>query len=236
MLIFCGSFGYLEKELIIALIIPTVVVVLFCCCLLPWWVAKKCKKDRKETVSSSDAQSLSSNHGSLSDGEPRDYVMPGPQPPVPANAVVDNSRKKDKKKNKETAEQKPVDDQYALVDKSKKKKKNEVDNTYAEVDMSKKSKKPKPGEVLYADRGEFHQMKKMPEVSTSPKTLPPIKRPEAYVETQYADITQHLKGNPEDTGAELPKERTTPAVSITATGSKVESSAGNTEATDETQF
>ena len=83
----------------------------------------------------------SSKHGSLSDGEPRDYVMPGPQPPVPANAVVDNSRKKDKKKYKETAEQKPVDDQYALVDKSKKKKKNEVDNTYAEVDMSKKSKK-----------------------------------------------------------------------------------------------
>ena len=52
---------------------------------------------------------------------------------------------------------------------------------------------PKAGEVLYADLGEFHAMQKMPEVSASPKTLPPIKMPEAYFETQYADITQFLK-------------------------------------------
>ena len=52
-------------------------------------------------------------------------------------------------------------------------------------------------------------MQKMPEVSTSPKTLPPIKMPEAYAETQYADITQFLKWNPGDTGAEPPKESTT---------------------------
>lgn len=187
-------------------------------------------------------------HGSLSDGEPCDNVMLGPQPPVdldseqqlravPTNTVVDNSRKKDKKKNKETAEQKPDDDQYAVMDKSRKKKKNKAGNTYAEVEMSKKSKKkPKPGEVLYVDLGEFHERKKMPEVSTSPETLPLIKRPKAYAETQYADITQFLKANPEDPGAELPKDSTTPAVSNTATGSKVESSAGNTEATDETGF
>ena len=58
--------------------------------------------------------------------------------------------------------------------------------------------------------GEFHAMQKMPEVSASPKTLPPIKMPEAYAETQYADITQFLKP---------PKESTT--------RSKEESPAGN---------
>ena len=70
-------------------------------------------------------------------------------------------------------------------------------------------------------------MQKMPEVSASPKTLPPIKMPEAYFETQYADITQFLKWNPGDTGAEPPKESTTSAVRDTATGSKEESPAGN---------
>ena len=99
--------------------------------------------------------------------------------------------------------------------------------------------KQKPGEVFYADLDEFQQMQKMPKVSTSPEPLPPIKRPEAYDETQYADITQFLKGNP-DTGAVLPKDSTIAAVSNTATGSKEESSAGNTgdssEATNETGF
>lgn len=83
-------------------------------------------------------------------------------------------------------------------------------------------------------------MKKMPAVSTSPKALPPIKRPEAYAETQYADITQFLKGNLEDPCAELPNDNTTPAVNDTATGSKEESSARNTgdgaEAANETGF
>ena len=77
-------------------------------------------------------------------------------------------------------------------------------------------------------------MQRMPEVSTSPKTLPPVKRPEAYAETQYADITQFLRGSPGDTGAEPPKDSTTLAVS------KEESSAGNAgdveEATNETGF
>lgn len=223
------------------------------------WVLKRrqCKKETTGAVTPSDALPLSSNHSSLSDGKPCGYAMSGPQPSVdiateqklgavggeaiPTHAVVDKSKKKGKKKNKGAAEQKPFDDQYAVMDKSKKKKKNEADNTYAEVDMSKKSqKKPKHGEVLYADLGEFHQMKKMPEVSTSPKALPPIKRSEPYAETQYADITQFLKGNPEDTGLELPKEITTPAVSNTATGSKEESSAGNTgdgaKAANETGF
>ena len=35
----------------------------------------------------------------------------------------------------------------------------------------------------------------MPKVSTSPQPLPPIKKPTPYVETQYADITQFLKGD-----------------------------------------
>ena len=83
-------------------------------------------------------------------------------------------------------------------------------------------------------------MQRMPEVSTSPKTLPPIKLPEAYAETQYADITQFLKGNPHDTGAEPPNDSTTSAVNNTAAGNEKEPSAGNTgdsaEATNETGF
>ncbi|PFX23740.1 hypothetical protein AWC38_SpisGene11702 [Stylophora pistillata] len=192
----------------------------------------------------------SSNHSTLSDSNPfaKDncgYHKSGPQAtmeienkqsveamggePIPAIAMVDKSKKKDKKKNKEAAEQKLSEDKDAVVDKSeKKKKKNEQDNTYAEVDMSRISKKKqKPGEVLYADLDEFQQMQKMPKGSTSPEPLPPIKRPEAYDETQYADITQFLKGNP-DTGAELPKDDTTPAVSNTVTGRKEESSVRNT--------
>ena len=55
--------------------------------------------------------------------------------------------------------------------------------------------KPKPGEVLYADLGDFHQMQELPKVSTSPQALPPIKKPVPYAETQYADITQFLKGD-----------------------------------------
>ena len=77
-------------------------------------------------------------------------------------------------------------------------------------------------------------MKKMPEISTSPKTLPPIKRPDPYAETQYADITQFQKGNPGDAGAEPPKDSTTTAVG------KEESLTGNTgdgaEGTNETGF
>lgn len=55
--------------------------------------------------------------------------------------------------------------------------------------------KPKPGEVLYADLGDFQQMQELPAVSTSPQALPPIKKPAPYGETQYADITQFLKGD-----------------------------------------
>ena len=54
--------------------------------------------------------------------------------------------------------------------------------------------KPKPGEMFYADLGDF-KPREMPAVSTSPEPLPPIKRPPAYQETQYADITQFLKGD-----------------------------------------
>ena len=48
--------------------------------------------------------------------------------------------------------------------------------------------------MLYADLGDF-KPREMPAVSTSPEPLPPIKRPPAYEETQYADITQFMKGD-----------------------------------------
>ena len=52
--------------------------------------------------------------------------------------------------------------------------------------------------MLYADLGDFSGASQMPTVATSPKAqaqLPPIKRPEPYEGTQYADITQFLKGD-----------------------------------------
>ena len=52
----------------------------------------------------------------------------------------------------------------------------------------------KPGEVLYAELGDF-QNPAMPEVPTSPATLPPLKRPPSSEQTQYADITAFLKGD-----------------------------------------
>ena len=56
--------------------------------------------------------------------------------------------------------------------------------------------KPKaPGEVLYADLGDFQPVQPLPTVSTSPEPLAPLKRPTPYQGTEYADITQFLKGN-----------------------------------------
>ena len=50
--------------------------------------------------------------------------------------------------------------------------------------------------MVYADLGDFQpDARQMSTVSTSPETLPPVKRPPAYQETQYADITQFMKEN-----------------------------------------
>ena len=65
--------------------------------------------------------------------------------------------------------------------------------------------KPKaPGEVLYADLGDFQPVQPLPTVATSPEPLAPIKRPTPYEGTEYADITQFLKGN-----ATLPEGQST---------------------------
>ena len=65
--------------------------------------------------------------------------------------------------------------------------------------------KPKaPGEVLYADLGDFQPVQPLPTVSTSPEPLAPIKRPTPYQGTEYADITQFLKGS-----ATLPEGQST---------------------------
>ena len=65
--------------------------------------------------------------------------------------------------------------------------------------------KPKaPGEVLYADLGDFQPVQPLPTVSTSPEPLAPLKRPPSYQGTEYADITQFLKGN-----ATLPEGQST---------------------------
>ncbi|KAK2549888.1 Hemicentin-1, partial [Acropora cervicornis] len=106
---------------------------------------------------------------------------------IPNYAVVDKSKKKKKKLREEVP---PV---YAEVDKSKKKKKKIDDkNLYETLDEPKKAKIP--GELLYADLGDF-QNRAMSTVSISPQPLPAIKKPEAYERTDYADIAQFLKGN-----------------------------------------
>ena len=53
-----------------------------------------------------------------------------------------------KDKDNKTAD--PSTDDYAMVDKSKKKKKETDENAYATVDKSKKSKKVGRGHVLYS--------------------------------------------------------------------------------------
>ena len=99
----------------------------------------------------------SSNYSTLSDGVPCDYDTSGPQPlknhhveqqqgavgseAISTYAVVDKSGKKEKKKTNKATGQKPVGDQYAVMDESKKKNKNEAGNTCAKIDMSKKSTK-----------------------------------------------------------------------------------------------
>ncbi|XP_074634709.1 uncharacterized protein LOC141893220 isoform X2 [Acropora palmata] len=125
----------------------------------------------------------------------------------PEYAVVDKSQKKEKqeaaaiptyaavdksKKKKKSREEVPA--VYAEVDKSKKKKKKKIDdkNLYDNLDEPKKEKKP--GELLYADLGDF-QNPSMPAVSISPQSLPAIKKADPYERTDYADITQFLKGN-----------------------------------------
>ena len=52
----------------------------------------------------------------------------------------------------------------------------------------------RPGELLYADLDDF-QNRGMPTVSISPQPLPAIKKADPYERTNYADITQFLKGN-----------------------------------------
>ncbi|XP_015749564.1 PREDICTED: uncharacterized protein LOC107329387 isoform X2 [Acropora digitifera] len=91
---------------------------------------------------------------------------------------------------------------YVVVAKSKKEKKSpeevppvdaeEDKNHYETLDEPKKEKKP--GEVLYADLGDF-QNPSMPAVSISPQPLPAVKKADPYERTDYADITQFLKGN-----------------------------------------
>lgn len=113
---------------------------------------------------------------------------------IPTYAVVDKSKKKKKEP-----------DEMPLVNtdmgKSKKKKKKTDDkNLYDSVEEPKKEKKP--GEIFYADLGEF-QKQEMPKVATSPPTLPPLKTAPSYEKTDYAEITQFLKKE-----ATLPREKT----------------------------
>ena len=52
----------------------------------------------------------------------------------------------------------------------------------------------KPGELFYADLGDF-QNAGMPTVAISQQPLSMIKKADPYERTNYADITQFLKGN-----------------------------------------
>ncbi|XP_074634741.1 uncharacterized protein LOC141893241 [Acropora palmata] len=164
---------------------------------LIWWVHKqrKCRKDTKNEVHNSDL-GRQDDEGGYSQ-VPGAYAQSGPPAAngtngaaaeqqlegataIPNYAVVDKSKKKKKKLREEVP---PV---YAEVDKSKKKKKKIDDkNLYETLDEPKKAKIP--GELLYADLGDF-QNRAMSTVSISPQPLPAIKKPEAFERTDYADI------------------------------------------------
>lgn len=58
--------------------------------------------------------------------------------------------------------------------------------------------KAQPGEGTYADLGEFHQKSAAP--------TGPAKRPPAYEETPYAEITQFLQGPVDTNEEETPQE------------------------------
>ncbi|XP_067030280.1 uncharacterized protein [Acropora muricata] len=106
---------------------------------------------------------------------------------IPTYAAVDKSKKKKKSREEVPAV-------YAKVDKSKKKKKKKIDdkNLYENLDEPEKEKKP--GELLYADLGDF-QNPGMPAVSISPQPLRAIKKADPFERTDYTDITQFLKRN-----------------------------------------
>ncbi|XP_068733579.1 hemicentin-1-like [Montipora capricornis] len=180
---------------IIGAVAGSVVSVAFVVALVTCWVHKrrKCIKDTK--IHNSECEE--SLHGDSPNAKVnRAYAESGPPSAsgtqqsqdlgaIPTYAVVDKSKKKKKKEEKP-----PI---YASVDKSKKRKKKTDDkNLYDNVEEPKKERKP--GEVLYAELGDF-QNPAMPEVSTSPATLPPLRRPPSYEQTQYADITAFLKGD-----------------------------------------
>ena len=54
--------------------------------------------------------------------------------------------------------------------------------------------KPNPEGAIYADL-EGINMPQMPQVSTSPQPLPPLKRPTPYEGMEYADFTAFRKGD-----------------------------------------
>ena len=60
--------------------------------------------------------------------------------------------------------------------------------------------KAQPGEGTYADLGDFQAKR------TAPVTLPPIKKPPTYEETNYAEITQFLKAPVAPQQDESPQE------------------------------
>ncbi|XP_068686469.1 hemicentin-2-like isoform X2 [Montipora foliosa] len=186
--------------IIIVAVTAGVVLLALVVTFVTWWVHKKrkCIKDTK--IHNSECEE--SLHGDSPHAKVnRAYAESGPPSAsgtqgaarqqsqdlgaIPTYAVVDKSKKKKKKEEKP-----PI---YASVDKSKKRKKKTDDkNLYDNVEEPKKEKKP--GEVLYAELGDF-QNPAMPQVSTSPETLPPLKRAPSYEKTQYADITAFLKGD-----------------------------------------
>ncbi|XP_015747811.1 PREDICTED: uncharacterized protein LOC107327578 [Acropora digitifera] len=161
-----GPDGAAEQEIEVAGAIPTYAVV------------NKSKKSKKQADEKPPEYAIVDKSKKKEEQEPA---------AIPTYAAVDKSKKK--KKSRE--EVPPV---YAEVDKSKKKKKKKIDdkNLYENLDEPKKEKKP--GELLYADLGDF-QNPSMPAVSISPQPLPAIRKADPYERTDYADITQFLKGN-----------------------------------------
>ncbi|XP_067030284.1 uncharacterized protein [Acropora muricata] len=157
---------------------------------LTWWLLKrgKCRTDTKIHNSHHERHVADGQSGppatNGTDGiAEQEGAVAGA---IPTYVVLDMSQKE-----KSPEEVPPVD---AEEDKSKKKEKKKIGDKNHYETLHEPKKENKPGEVLYADLGDF-QNPSMPAVSISPQPLPATKKANPYERTDYADITQFLKGN-----------------------------------------
>ncbi|XP_048588800.1 hemicentin-1 isoform X4 [Nematostella vectensis] len=210
-------------DVVIALIVVGVIVFLLIICGLVFWFCAK-KKKKKRDIGADNLEMFANGTGTSPYAEvgPTAHANGGSGVESPYSEVeqrrnnddtqgagadaypqVDKSKKSKPKEEKEKLpdmmQQPDPNVTYAQVDKSLKKK-NREEPMYAQVDKKKKKPKKKPGELLYADLSDFTDGPKPKGDGTLEfASGEGVKRPEAYRETDYAEISHVLRGKTEDT-------------------------------------